>query len=61
MEAIKYRVGVENMQEHIDCWDYAEDEYELAKAIYDSIELEEGQNKYILKLHLVFYRKDFLR
>lgn len=49
-EKIKYRVGIENEKEHIDYWDYEADEYELAEAMYDNIELEEGQVKYLMNL-----------
>ena len=47
-----YRVGWEDLgnEEHIDYWDYKESELELAKAKFDSIELEKEQRKYILHL-----------
>lgn len=46
----KYRVGVENETEHIDCWDYEANEYELAEARFENIKLEEGQVKYLMNL-----------
>ena len=52
-EKMKYRVGIEDMEneELIDYWDYESDEYELAQARFDSIKaLKEGQLKYLMNL-----------
>lgn len=49
-ETLKYRVGVENSEEHIDFWFYTAREYKQAMARYESIKLEEGQSKYIINL-----------
>lgn len=46
----KYRVVIENEIEHIDFWEYKENEFELAKARYDDLELNKGEYKYILDL-----------
>ena len=35
----KYRVGVENEREHIDFWDYEQNELDLAKARFDEIKI----------------------
>ena len=46
----KYRVGVENESEHIDFWDYEQNELDLAKARFDEIKIAKGQRKYLLDL-----------
>lgn len=51
----RYRVGVENEIEHIDYWEYKENELELAQARYDSIILGENERKYLIDLETLEY------
>lgn len=51
----KYAIGIENEEEHIDYWEYEEDEFELALAKYESITLQKGETKYLEDLESGVY------
>lgn len=51
-DIICYRVGLENNYEHIDYFDYNEDEFELALERYDSLIIGKGECKYLYSFEL---------
>ena len=54
---MRYRVGIENELEHIDYWDYEENELELAQDRFYSLHLRDNENKYLLDLNTSEYLK----
>lgn len=51
-DIVCYRVGLANDYEHIDYFDYNEDEFEEALAMYDSLIVGKGEYKYLYSFEL---------